>query len=944
MRFSLLGPLEAVGEAGPVPLGGVNQRAALAFLLLRANTVVATSDLVRALWGDDVPATARKMVQNAIAGLRRALPDDGTVELRTVQPGYVLRVDPERIDVTLFHALVDQGRADFRAEAWEPAARRLRQAVALWRGPALADITESGGPVWPEITMLDEARLTALEDCLEAELALGRHHELIGEMTSLVEEEPARERLSGLLMLALYRCGRQQEALAVYQRLRDVLREGFGLDPAPKLREMERAVLNQHPCLALPPRMPQRAFDALGGVPPERSGVSGGTDPASTGTGPGTGTGEFTGAAADAAARPPAAPSDAAPPPPSDRAGARGGAGERPAAERKRASVLLVRASVDVGSDDPESLDETLQELSRVIQEEALRHGGHVRETLGSVRPVVFGFPQAHEDDPHRAVHAALAIRDRLAGSVPGRLTVRLAVATGEVLATYRDEHDPAPATLSGTAPDAAANLLEQARPGVVKVCGATARAIDLPPARPDDAEARTDGGREVTAPPAPGPFAEPSATPLVGRARELEILRGLLGDVRRRQRPHLVTVLGEPGIGRTRLVAEVGAGLPVLVLTGRTPPFAGAPLAALAEAVRSRPGRDELAEEIERLPVDPGAALWRRHVEELAAGGPVLVVVEDLHRAGTALLDIVEDLTESLARVPVLVLATSRPELRQRRPDWGCGKRDVTTITLDPLPAEAVAELLPAPADPALLALVGGNPRFAEEYARAARERAAGASGDGAQAAGAGTPPVPERLRTLIAARIDTLTLPERAVLRDAAIFAGPIRPTGVAALSGRDAHEAAELLHGLDRKDFLLRRPGLPGVTPDGPAEPEYVFRQPLLREVAQSQLPRKDRITRHRRAIAWINGLPPGEADLLVHHYRQLLSLTASRTAADLARQAYRALVDAERRAAAAGAHTTAARCRQAALEIRPAPARHSHARPQVRHADDASVTFR
>ncbi|GLX11607.1 AfsR/SARP family transcriptional regulator [Microbispora sp. NBRC 16548] len=264
MRFSLLGPLEAAGESGPVPLGGINQRAVLGFLLLHANSVVPTSDLVRALWGGDVPATARKMVQNAVAGLRRVLAEDDSVELLTAQPGYALRVNPERIDVTRFHALVDRGRAEYRREAWEAAARWLRQAVALWRGCALADVVESGDADWPELAVLNETRLTALEDCLEAELALGLHHELIGEMTALVREEPTRERLSGLLMLALYRCGRQQEALAVYKHLRDVLRECYGLDPAPKLRGMEQAILNQSPCLALPQMVPQRAFDAAG--------------------------------------------------------------------------------------------------------------------------------------------------------------------------------------------------------------------------------------------------------------------------------------------------------------------------------------------------------------------------------------------------------------------------------------------------------------------------------------------------------------------------------------------------------------------------------------------------------------------------------------------------------------------------------------------------------
>ncbi|MFB9838799.1 BTAD domain-containing putative transcriptional regulator, partial [Actinoallomurus acaciae] len=855
--------MEALRDDRPVPLGGVNQRAALGFLLLRANTVVSTSELIRARWDDPAPPTARKMVQNAIAGLRRALPSDGSVTLRTVPPGYLLHVDPELIDVTRFHALVDRGRADFRAEAWESAARRLRQALALWRGPAMADVTETG-TAWPELTMLQETRLAALEDCLEAELALGRHHALIGEMASLVDEEPARERLCGLLMLALYRCGRQPEALAVYQRLRDVLRDGFGLDPAPELRDLERDILHQHPGLALL----RRTTPDVGGA--EGSGAGGAE---STDRTPGDRPGDVReGVAGDG----------------------RADTEERPVAERKRASVLLVRTRVDVMFGDSECVDETLNELARIIGEEARRFGGLVRETLGSVRSVVFGFPQSHEDDPERAIHTALAIRERIADQVSKALGVQIAVATGEVLATYRDENDPVPTRLSGTVPHTAEKLLTHTRPGSVRVCHTTARAAGLPPLPPAD-DLASAVGRELTLPP-PVP-AHPAATagaPLVGRDRDLEVLRGLLGDVRRRRRPHLVTVLGEPGIGKSRLIAEFAADLPGPVLIGRTPPFAGGVLAPLADSMRSRLDGVDLARQIERLPVEAGAAAWCRHVTDLAADGPVTIVLEDLHRAHALLLDQVEDLTERFAQIPLLVVVTARPELRQRRTRWGCGKRDVTTLTLDPLSGEETSALLPGPADPALLTLVGGNPRHAEEYARAARD------------AYDGTPPVPGRLRALIAARIDTLSLPERAAMRDATFFPDGLRAEGVAALSGLTTEEAADLLHGLERRDFLVRwRPM------DRSGEPAYAFRQPLLREVAHAQLPRSQRIAKHRRAIAWIATLPAGETDLLIHHYRQLVILNSPQLANDAAWQAHHALMDAERRASAAGAHDAAAR---------------------------------
>ncbi|MFB4301792.1 BTAD domain-containing putative transcriptional regulator [Actinomadura sp. NTSP31] len=890
MRFSLLGPLEVVRDGRPVPLGGLNQRAVLGCLLLHPGTVVSTGDLIRALWHDPVPPTARKMVQNAVAGVRRALPADGSCTLETTSPGYLLRVDPDLIDVTRFHALVERGRADFRAEQWEPAARRLREALALWRGPAMADVVESVTG-WPELTALEEARLAALEDCLEAELALGRHHELIGEMTSLVDEEPARERLCGLLMLALYRGGRQREALAVYQGLRDVLRDGFGLDPGPELRRLERDILTQHPRLAVAPRTAPGMVD--GGFPEGAvlSRVAG------------------SGGAAD---RPATAPPARTPCGKTADAHGRvsgGGTGERPVSERKRASVLLVRTRMDVVHDASECVDETLNDLAHVIAEEARRFGGVVRETLGSVRPVVFGFPQSHEDDPERAVRTARAIRARIADRVAAFLGVQIAVATGDVLATYRDEHDPAPAHLAGTVPHSAERLLARTPHGGIQICPATARAAGLHAAPPEGDPA---GGVAVSPGHGPVPGTPLPARPgrLVGRDRDLEILRGLLGDVRRRQRPHLVTVLGEPGIGKSRLMAEFAAEIPGSVLVGRTPPYAGGILAPLADAVRSRPDGAEAARLIERLPAEAGAAAWRRHVADLALEGPLTIVLEDLHRADAALLDQVEDLTEQLARVPVLIVATARPELRQRRAGWGCGKRDVTTLTLDPLSDEEARALLPLPADATMLKLVGGNPRHAEEYARAVR----GHAGDAFDGAYYGAP-VPGPLRALVAARIDTLPLPERAVLRDATTFPeSGFRAEGVAALSARTTEETAAALRALERKDFLVRRPS------DRSGAPEYAIRQPLLREVAHAQLPRSRRIDRHRRAIGWVQTLPPDEADLLIHHYRLLVILNSPDLAFDTVRQAHHALLAAERRAAAAGAHDTAARCRRAAHDLR------------------------
>jgi anti-anti-sigma factor len=255
MEFRVLGPLEAVIGGHQVPLGGIKQRATLGLLLLHANHVVPTSDLLSALWSDNVPPTARKMLQNAVSGLRGMLAmgegEQAPALLLTHAPGYILHVEPASLDLVRFRELVDEGRAELRKGAWEPAARRLREALPLWRGPALADLAETG-IAWPELTALKDSRLSALEDCYEAELAVGRHRELISELTELVETEPSRERLCGQLMLALYRDGRQVDALDAFRRTRAELVERLGLEPGRELRELERAILNQDPRLQTP--------------------------------------------------------------------------------------------------------------------------------------------------------------------------------------------------------------------------------------------------------------------------------------------------------------------------------------------------------------------------------------------------------------------------------------------------------------------------------------------------------------------------------------------------------------------------------------------------------------------------------------------------------------------------------------------------------------------
>jgi DNA-binding SARP family transcriptional activator len=255
MEFRILGPLEVAEGGRPVPLGGGKQRSLLALLLLHANEVVSNEQLVHELWGERPPATAAKSVQVYVSLLRKVLgPANGTTGvLRTRGSGYVLCIAPDEVDVHRFERHVEQGRRALGAGEPEAAARELRQALALWHGEPLSDVAYEPF-AQGEIARLQDMRLAALEDRIEADLQLGRHVELVGELEALVAQHPLRERLAGQLMVALYRSGRQAEALDAYTHTRDYLATELGLEPGPALRDVQAAVLAQDPQLAPPVR------------------------------------------------------------------------------------------------------------------------------------------------------------------------------------------------------------------------------------------------------------------------------------------------------------------------------------------------------------------------------------------------------------------------------------------------------------------------------------------------------------------------------------------------------------------------------------------------------------------------------------------------------------------------------------------------------------------
>ncbi len=253
MEFRILGPLEVEDDGRVAPLGGAKQRALLALLILHANEIVPRDRLIDNIWGDRAPETAATALQGYVSGLRKAL---GSDRILTRAPGYVLQLDSSEVDLGRFERLAREGREALADGDAERAAALLSEALALWRGPPLADL-DATPFAYAERLRLGELRVSAIEERIESELALGRHAALVAELEALLAEHPLRERLRGQLMLALYRCGRQAEALETYQEGRRLLVGELGLEPGTALRSLEQAILTHDPILESRP--PEKA-------------------------------------------------------------------------------------------------------------------------------------------------------------------------------------------------------------------------------------------------------------------------------------------------------------------------------------------------------------------------------------------------------------------------------------------------------------------------------------------------------------------------------------------------------------------------------------------------------------------------------------------------------------------------------------------------------------
>jgi class 3 adenylate cyclase/tetratricopeptide (TPR) repeat protein len=570
---------------------------------------------------------------------------------------------------------------------------------------------------------------------------------------------------------------------------------------------------------------------------------------------------------------------------------------------------------------DPEDVEALLGPYHERLRSELERRGGTVEKFIGDAVMALFGAPVAHEDDPERAVRACLAIRDWAIEE--NDVQVRIAVTTGEALIRLDARPEAGEGMASGDVVNTAARLQSAAPVNGILADETTYRAtrhvIDYRDAPAVEAKGKVEPipVREAVA--AHSRFgmdvAHEARTELVGRERELGVMRDAFERARHEHTPQLLTLVGVPGIGKSRLVYElsqIGEADPELIIwrQGRCLAYGdGVTLWALSEIVKAQAGIVEqdtpgdverklgnavegvLAETSDASWVESelrslvglageselggdqrstAFAAWRRFLEAMAEQRPLILVFEDLHWADESLLDFVDELVEWVADVPMLVVATARPELLERRPGWGGGKLNATTLALTPLSDDQTAHLiahllersvLAAESQQVLLERAGGNPLYAEQFAELYLEQ-----GSTEELS------LPETLQGIIAARLDGLAQSEKELLRDAAVV-GKVFWASALATGGDEAETA---LHSLERKAFVRRQKRS---SVDG--ETEFAFAHALVRDVSYGQIARADRVEKHRHVAEWIESLgrPEDHAEMLAYHWRSALVLASA-----------------------------------------------------------------
>jgi class 3 adenylate cyclase len=817
MDFRILGPLEVVEDGRALDLGGAKQRALLALLAIHANRVVARDQLIEALWDEEPPETAGKALQVYVSQLRKLL---GRERLETKSRGYLLRLEPDELDLARFQRLHESGRPD--------------EALSLFRGDPLADFAEQRF-AQAEIARLQELRLSCLEQRIERDLAQGRHAELVGELDALTREHPLREHLRAQLLLAFYRAGRQAEALEAYQAARSALVDELGIEPGRPLRELHQQILRQDPALDLPARKHAQRVEAA-------AAPSHGPLPARLGELRKTVTVVFCDLADSTEL------------------------GERLDPESLRALMARWYGAMR------EPLEGHGGTVEKFIGDAVMAVFGvpqvHEDDALRAVLAAV-------------EMRRALAALNAEIGSA---LQIRIGVNSGEVVAgegsatlVTGDAVNTAKrleeAAASGEILISAATrrLVENATE--LEQAGAV-----LAKGKKEPVEA----WRVLGTIPGAAPFARRLDAPLVGRTRELAFLRDELAAAERARTCRLVTVYGAAGIGKSRLAAEflADARARAGVLAARCLPYGdGITFLPLAELVRSIGGERAMISAVEAesdgalivervcgalgsdaQPSSSEETFWavRRFLETLARERPLVVSLEDVHWAQPMFLDLLEYVTGWSRDAPIVLLCLARPELLDARPRWGGA-----ALTLEPLTEAESERLLDElamewPITPDARVEIAdraeGNPLFLEQMIAMLSER------------GAAPREVPPTIQALLAARLDQLEPLERSVLERAAVVGKEFWRGAVLELSPPDDRAGVSpALLALVRKE-LVRPERSAFVGDDG-----FRFRHALIRDAAYSAMPKRTRGELHEQFAAWLER-HEGDEELVGYHLEQ------------------------------------------------------------------------
>jgi predicted ATPase/DNA-binding SARP family transcriptional activator/class 3 adenylate cyclase len=867
VEFRILGSLEVVGDTGAgIAVGGNRERAVLALLLLSANRVVSSEALADDLWGEHPPEDPAHAIRVHVSRLRKALREAGGDEIVVTQsPGYVVRVDPMDVDAGRFDSLVTQAREHLADGRPEQAATSLRIALGLWRGPALADVADAPR-ARAEAARLEEARLSALEDRVEAELSCGRHGQLVAELDALTRAHPLRERLWGHRMVALYRAGRQAEALRAYQDVRTILSEELGLEPAIALQRLEAAILRHEPELDWPPA----GLPALA--------ASSGSAPIAPGS---VVTFLFT-----------------------DLVGSTellDSLGDDEAEELRRTHFALLRQAVqDAGGDEVKNLGDGLMvafasplaavRCSVAIQEVIAEHNRSVPERTLRVRVGLHaGEPiQTEEDFFGTAVVVAKRLCDRAEG--------------GEILAS---------ALVADLVGSRGAFLFASLGPLELKGLAAPVATVAVEWKRPNADDGDQEGGlagESVNALPMPTLLTEMGRL-FVGRDAELKQLERLWAEAEEGQL-RLALLSGEPGVGKTRLAGELARILHSegsTVLVGRCDEDLGVPYQPFVEALHHfvehtppavlarRLGRraGELVRiypdlvdrlrglapplrsdpETERYRLFEAVAAW---LATASSDRPMLLVLDDLQWATKPTLLLLRHVMRSAGPAHLLVLGIYRDtELSHDHPltellaDFRRqpGAERLAISGLDE--ADVIRFMTQAAGhelddDGLTLARVihtetDGNPFFVREIIRHLTETGGIEQRDGRW----GSPlpvdelAVPEGIREVVGRRLSRLSPDTGHALRVAAVVGPEFDLTVVGSAGELDEDRLLRAVEEAIATRLVVEVPG---------AVPRHRFTHALVRGTLYSGLSNARRVTLHRKVAEAIEAVHTGSDDHL------------------------------------------------------------------------------